>query len=190
MANSAKSKKLVKRRGLRVNTSRRNFVKFAFCALPVIRLWAPVEIYAQGVNLDIPSMLRALLDILIPKDTTPSATELGVDRKILGKLERYKYYSVLVEKGCLWFEQQSMHIYKTPFLALQQAEQVKLMQQAEKSGLKDPQNNFFRALRQDAYTYYYSDPRSWEGLVYAGPPQPSGFPDFNQRPVVRAEKKT
>lgn len=173
------------RRNRPANASRRNFVKLAFCALPVFRFCAPVELYAQGASLDLPSMLRVLLDILVPKDATPSATGLGVDIKILDKLERYKFYKVLVKKGCLWFEQKSIHLYKVSFLKLKESEQIKLMQLAEKSGLRAPEYNFFRALRQDAYIFYYSNPHSWTGLVYAGPPQPHGFPDFHQKPIVQ-----
>jgi hypothetical protein len=127
--------------------------------------------------------LAAFLDVLIPADESPSATQLDIHLKILRRAEKDVSYWLMLKQGCRWLDKRARDAGRPAFPELAPPQQESLVEQAATNpgapGIKD----FFQTLRDDAFRLYYADPRSWAGLGgYSGPPQPLGFPDYTHPP--------
>ncbi|HUW08917.1 MAG TPA: hypothetical protein VM537_04265, partial [Anaerolineae bacterium] len=44
-------------------------------------------------------------------------------------------------------------------------------------------SSFFRFIREDTLAGFYTNPVSWSMLAYIGPPQPRGYPHYEDCPV-------
>lgn len=126
--------------------------------------------------------LGAFLDTLLPgDDLSPAASALGIPRALLGDA-RTGSYARLLGIGCAWLDAQGRKRYGAPFAALTEAQRVTVVVAAEAAPAGRPEQVFLTAVLADCHRRYYSDPRSWPALGYAGPPQPMGFPDHDQPP--------
>lgn len=131
--------------------------------------------------------LRALgpyLDTLLPEDSTPSATQLGVDRAFLERARANKRFEKFLTLGCRWLDRQAMERGADEFALLGQAAQIAIVAKAEQAKSRTLPRAFFNQTRSLAFHHYYAQAASWNGMGYAGPPQPSGFPDFAQPPSM------
>jgi len=127
--------------------------------------------------------LAAYLDTLIPADETPSATQLGVDEKLLAEAETDSAYLRLIRTGCEWLEEQAKQAGAAHFAALNEEQRERVVNLAAAGEGGPWVEMFFDRTLADAFSHYYADPRSWRALDYAGPPQPRGFADYTQAPV-------
>ncbi|MGE5300269.1 MAG: gluconate 2-dehydrogenase subunit 3 family protein [Acidobacteriota bacterium] len=126
--------------------------------------------------------LEALLDTLIPSDTTPGAVQLGVSRKILGKAFEDSEYRRLVRKGCDWLDRMAGDHKVNSFSSLGGREREELVGQAEEAPAGSLPRIFFERMRAEAFFHYYAHPASWKKIGYTGPPQPDGYPDYAAAP--------
>lgn len=135
-----------------------------------------VEKYAETLTL--------YLDTLIPKEGDfISASDAGVITAFVGKAKADKVYSNLLIKGCQWLETAAQRRYKMLFTSLNELQRIAIITYAENSWFANATKNnlpgyFFKQTREDAYTFYYQHPLTWQALKYYGPPQPNGFLDY------------
>ncbi len=129
-----------------------------------------------------PAALEAWLDTLIPADVTPSATQLGVHRRVLADFSR-PYSRELLERGCAWLDSEARKTGKSGFGALTQIERDTIAGRAAAAPPGSGPREFFDRTRDAAMRLYYAEPAAWPSLGYGGPPQPRGFPDRTHPPA-------
>jgi hypothetical protein len=163
--------------------ARRTFLRMLLALAPVLParlvLAAPADKTVQRISL---SALVPYLDTLIPADSTPSASQLGADQAILALVQRQQRIARLVGLGCVWLDQQAAERGAADFAALAQPDREAVVALAEGSPSSSLPRTFFAFTQQQVFAHYYSQPQSWQGLGFDGPPQPGGFPDFAQPP--------
>ena len=164
--------------------ARRAFVRTLLAlagALPArLLLAAPADKTVQRISL---GALVPYLDTLIPADSTPSASQLGVDQAIIGIARQQPRMARLVALGCAWLDQQAAERGAADFAALPQAEREAVVALAEGSSQRSLPQAFFGFTQREAFTHYYAQPAAWAGLGFDGPPQPRGFLDFAKPPA-------
>jgi Gluconate 2-dehydrogenase subunit 3 len=126
--------------------------------------------------------LPAFVDTLIPADESPAATALGVDRRLVARAGRSPRYRRVLNAGCAWLDRGAQARAGLDFFNLPPRLREDLTAIAASSAAKSLPRVFFDVVREDAYTLYYADARSWAVLGYGGPPQPDGFRDFADPP--------
>jgi hypothetical protein len=162
--------------------SRRQLLKYSLLAALFGRL-LPVRAARQESMPAMETTLRVWLDILIPADETPSASQLGVDRILLGKGREDDSYRQGLAYGVTWLDRQARALGKQDFLSLDDSERLAIAKRAAAAGLDTPQGQFFAVTRADAFRYYYARPEGWRGLAgYRGPPQPLGYMKYYRPP--------
>jgi hypothetical protein len=123
--------------------------------------------------------LKAYLDILIPADETPSASQLGVDREVLTKGHNNADYQRLLIFATSWLDEQARQRGKRDFVSLDLSARESIVARAAEADNESLENLFFEITRTDAFLHYYARPESWHGIAdYRGPPQPVGFMDY------------
>ena len=127
--------------------------------------------------------LGPFLDTLLPEDDTPSATQLGVDKEIIERMQRSKRLAKIVVLGCAWLDQQAGELGAEAFATLEATQHESIVTIAENSASRSLPLVFFSTTRQLAFQSYYAHPETWQDLNYAGPPQPKGFLDQAGPPV-------
>ena len=122
--------------------------------------------------------VAALADLMFPGDGLPRATEVGVHRRVLAMPE----LGDLIAKGVAWLDKHAAPEGAADFLGLDEARRLALVDAAFASRDEAIQS-FVLAMRFQLGTAYYSAPAIKSTFAYTGPPQPEGFPDFQERPA-------
>ncbi len=130
-------------------------------------------------------VLPSLLDVLIPADETPSASQLGIPAKILALAERVPNYSVMLSEGARWLNQLASQSHGRPFLMLKVPEQDSILEKAFTSPVGTLPYVYLHRIREDSMRLYYQDPRSWRGTGISRPLQPLGYPLHDRPPASR-----
>ena len=130
--------------------------------------------------------LKAFLDTLIPADDTPGAIDLDVHSRILAQAARNAHYRRLVHAGCRTLDNLALSSKSRPFHKLGLTPRDAVVHALVRSE-GDKRHRFFDSTQRRAFHFYYSDPRSWPGVCYAGPPQPRGFTDYKQPPATSCQ---
>lgn len=126
---------------------------------------------------DLPT-LTAFVDTLIPADDgSPAASTLAVDTDLLVRINADRQYRYLMHEGLGWLHDEAV---AERFEHADTVEQERLLHLAQAQPVDTPAGAMFWRVRDDVMDLYYSDPRTWTALGFAGPPQPVGFPDFDQ----------
>ena len=123
--------------------------------------------------------LSAFLDVLIPKDETPAASELGIHTKIILHAYSVENYIPLLKLGMDWLDNQSQISFSKNYKELGKKEQEKLAYIASSQEAPSVVQLFFDRIKNDAFFMYYTQPDSWKGMI-GSPPQPYGYPDFQE----------
>ena len=123
--------------------------------------------------------MAAVADTMFPGgDGLPGASALGLHEKVLAASD----LDVLVSKGLAWLDRYAASRSVANFVALDEAGRVAALDAAFAStdeGIRP----FVFSVRQNLGLAYYSDPAVKKAFAYAGPPQPEGFADFQERPA-------
>ncbi len=127
--------------------------------------------------------LRSYLDVLIPADSTPSASSLEVDLRVLEKSAEYEKFHKLLFEGTKWLDRQAFQMAVKQFSDLSQHQKIQVVMRAEQSEKRSLSNVFFKATLDDAFYYYYARPESWQGLGISRPTQPNGYLNQHLSPV-------
>lgn len=163
-----------------MTVTRRGFLKWSTVLWALTR-WLPVAAASQSKPVE-DKTLAAWLDTLIPADETPSATQLGVDRMMLDVARNDPDYQVVLGFGRKWLDAQARARGAADFAALDPAAREVVVAQAAAAGKEAPEYYFFQATQHEALGFYYTQPGSWPGLGYRGPPQPLGYMDYTRKP--------
>jgi len=163
--------------------SRRGFLRLLLCLsafLPArVLLAVPVGKAAPPNQL---SAFAPYLDTLIPQDSTPSASQLGVDEAVTASARQHPRLDRLVRLGCAWLDEQAGQRGVPDFASLSELEREAVVALAERSPARSVPRVFFEFTRDQAFFHYYAQPAAWQGLGLSGPPQPLGFVDFSEPP--------
>jgi hypothetical protein len=123
--------------------------------------------------------LHALVETLVPRDETPSAADLGIDKRLQAMATGIENYGLMIEEGTAWLDNQANGSFSS--LPLQERERVLEL------AFSQPEHTlpqvFAVRIRSDTLTLYYQDPRAWRGLPISSPIQPDGYPDQAKRPI-------
>ncbi|MFT7300640.1 MAG: hypothetical protein ACI89Z_001101 [Porticoccus sp.] len=128
------------------------------------------------------SILDAILDVLIPRDLTPSATDLDLGQSIVDIAAQIPRYPELIEQGLKWFESTSTKSFHKPFSSLPLDTQIQIVDVAFKQPEMTLPRVFIERLRDDAMTLYYHNSAAWEGMDIDRPIQPIGYPKHDKPP--------
>jgi len=154
--------------------------------------------------------VAAIAAIIVPTDDDPGATEAGVadyiDRKVSKDATlRWRYV-----EGVRWIDKASAKLFGRGkrFIDLSPEQQIEVLKAAETTlqmrlrpvtslwerawrkvqkvyddlfGLGEGVT-FFRVVREDTMEGFYTNPISWNMLGYIGPPQPRGYPHYEDCP--------
>ena len=127
---------------------------------------------------------KAYIDTLLPADEySQSASALGVDTEMLTVANENEAYKRLIYRGCEWLNAAAKYEGNRggKFATLTEQARIKIVEVAESTGEgKAGPARFVGATLQHANQIYYSKPEVWKSLGYDGPPQPYGFPDYQQ----------
>ncbi len=164
--------------------SRRKFIKRGLGSAAV--LYCAVELPAlyAASSAEPPRRLRSLrafLDTLIPGDSTPSASELGLENLLLRHARDIENYPHLLELGCEWLDETALKLYSRSFDGLDSKQMIAVVTLAEGSPADVIARMFFERVRLDLMGLYYAMPASWTGLGISAP-QPAGHLDFERPP--------
>ena len=88
--------------------------------------------------------------------------------------------------GLQWLDRQARALGADAFAELPPEQREAVVGRAAAARHGTTVRNFFDASRRDVFGLYYSDPRTWPALAYAGPPQPVGFPNHTRPPEPAA----
>ena len=124
------------------------------------------------------------LETLIPEDESPGAISSGVPAKLLKKASLDTDYRRFLEAGARYLNYQAGLVGKPSFTALSLRQRERVVEAAESSPAGSFAWRFFVQTRFDAMRIYYANPQTWQSLSFDRPPQPAGFPDHDQPPVV------
>lgn len=163
-----------------MTVSRRGFLKWSTVLWALARLF-PAGAASQSKPVE-DKTLAAWLDTLIPADETPSATQLGVDRMMLDAARNDPDYQVVLRFGRKWLDAQARARGAADFAALDPVAREAVAAQAAAAGKEAAEYYFFQATQHEAFGFYYTQPGSWPGLGYRGPPQPLGYMDYTRKP--------
>lgn len=132
------------------------------------------------------AMIVRIVDLLVPRDETPGALDLGVHNGVIGDLEgkpaRAKFYA----EGLLDLDRDAHAKHGADFLALDSVRQESLLQALYDDPRPTRGWRTVRQLRLDTMRLYYARPEVWPSLGFDGPPQPGGFLDYTNPPRTRA----
>ena len=129
------------------------------------------------------ALMSAVLDTLIPRDITPSATDLGVDKAILQGPGAQIAYRGKTVAGLLWCDEQARAMFGRGFVELGTIDRDAVLQAALVVPANSMPQLFVLSLRDAAFLHYYAHPDAWKGLAYEGPPQPQGYPSYHKVPL-------
>jgi len=154
--------------------------------LVALSAWLPARILLAAVptggSPSAPQNLSALLDVLLPEDESPSASQLGVDARILAEASGNPNLMRLLDTGSTWLDRQARRQGAQAFHQLDEEHQIGIVKLAEAQPQPSLVQIYFRYVQDRAFNYYYAHPESWPSLGYVGPPQPRGFPDYDRPP--------
>lgn len=128
--------------------------------------------------------LPYFLDMLIPEDISPSASQLRLHEKLILHANGIENYSTLLELGCQWLDANARMLHQKEFRMLSEKEKFNIVLKAEGS-LKQPiPQLFFDRVKNDIFVFYYSHPDSWQSLGINLPPQPLGYLNYVVAPKI------
>lgn len=122
--------------------------------------------------------VAVLADVMFPGEGLPKGTELGIHRRVLDMAE----FQTSIANGVAWLDKHAARQGGADFLGLDDAQKLAALDAAFASRDEGIQS-FVLALRFHLGIAYYSAPAVKAAFAYSGPPQPEGFPDFQERPA-------
>ena len=122
--------------------------------------------------------MAAIVDTMFPGgDGLPGATTLRLHERVLAVPDLQDS----IGKGIAWLDRYATSRGSNSFAALDETARLSALDAAFAS-TDDGIRPFVLALRREIGQLYYADPAIKKAFAYSGPPQPDGFPDFQERP--------
>ena len=140
--------------------------------------WLPIMQHEQA-------MITRIVDLLVPRDETPGALDLGVHRLVISELSDNRTRAKGFAEALLDLDRHALAEHGAEFLELNATLQETLLLTLAAAPRRTPGGRFIRLLRYDTMRHYYARPEVWPSLGFDGPPQPRGFIDYTQPPRPR-----
>jgi len=121
--------------------------------------------------------VKAVTDLMFPGDGLPGAAELKIYDRIVAMEDLHETMAY----GVAWLDSWARSNGASDFLALDESKRSDAIDAAFASETEDARQ-FAVILRYHAGLTYYSDPVIKAAFAYTAPPQPEGFPDFQDPP--------
>ncbi|MEL6598753.1 MAG: gluconate 2-dehydrogenase subunit 3 family protein [Pseudomonadota bacterium] len=165
------------------NLTRRRLLAASVLAVPA---WATAVRFAGAQTLDmLETRLIAFSDVILPRDDTPSASDLGSHRRILSRAADDERFAGIVEAALDLLDRVSDQRHGKPFVALGDEARHDIIAEMAEAPEDTLPGWFFRAARAELFMDYYARPESWAGLGLEDPPQPAGYLDASEAPEGR-----
>lgn len=171
-----------------MNPRRRRFLLVAFGALGLSGVfviggwWRQIRMRAFPVSDTERSMLRRLVDVLVPRDETAGALDFGIDQRLIAEVERNRPMARRIAEACHWLDRQAGLRHGRRFLELAADETDGILAAMAATGRLSIPHDTFWWLRDRVMDEYYTRAETWAPLGLEGPPQPLGYPDYDQPP--------
>lgn len=127
-------------------------------------------------------MITRVVDLMVPRDETPGAVDLGIDQRVIQELESNRSLAKAYAWALLDLDREAALMHRDNFLALDAATQERLLQGLADAPRSTSGRRIVLKLREDTMRYYYARPEVWPSLGFDGPPQPRGFLDYTEPP--------
>ena len=121
--------------------------------------------------------VTAVTDLMFPGEGLPGATALGIHNRIVAMSD----FHPKMTNGVDWLDRWATNHGASDFLALDESARSAAVGAAFESE-DDDAKQFVGAIRYHGVLNYYSEPVIKAAFPYTGPPQPEGFPDFQDPP--------
>ena len=122
--------------------------------------------------------LAAVADTMFPGgDGLPAASTFGLHDRLLAMSD----LAPSIRQGVAWLDRHAATRGAADFAALDEAGRLAAIDAAFASA-EEGIRPFVLTLRQHVGAAYYAEPAIKKTFAYAGPPQPDGFADFQERP--------
>jgi hypothetical protein len=160
--------------------SRRLLLKFATLS-PLT--WMPIytEHTIANNNVEITKkIMSSILDILIPRDISPSATDVKLDSILLHVSSKIDNYPDLIKQGTSWFNITALKSFNQTYIELPTHLKTKIIEVAFEQANMTLPKVFIERIRDDAMTAYYQIEASWSGMLLEQPIQPWGYPQHDK----------
>lgn len=173
---------------MKVSAPRRVFLRGLVAAIGVGGLVASGWWYRQIRMRLVPitdierDIVGAVVDLLIPRDDVAGAIDLHIDKLLLQKAATDRSIGRLIAEACHWLDRQAELRHGRTFLDLANPERNGVLEAMAAASLGSIPSEGFWWLRDGTMENYYSQPVTWVALGLAGPPQPTGFLDYDTRP--------
>jgi len=125
--------------------------------------------------------IAAVADVMVPGDQLPSASALGIVGHVLDRVLTKPEIRILIQKGVDFLNAEAARQGARDFAELDDVRRAAAVDAAFASNDHALQQ-FVLALRFHLGTAYYSQAAIKASFAYTGPPQPDGFPDFQDPP--------
>ncbi len=173
-----------------MHPSRRTWLKISLAGIlvagGVAPLWRSIRIRLRPITDTERHATSRMVDLMVPRDETPGAIDLGLHLAILGRIEASRWDSRRLAQACMWLDQRARADHGRDFLELDEALQIAVMERLETEPRGSDPARAFGALRNETMSLFYARPESWAGLGIDGPPQPTGYPDYADLPRARS----
>lgn len=123
--------------------------------------------------------LKLITDELIPRDSTPSASDLNVHEELLMAANEVTNYPELIKSGITWLRNSSYMSFNRDLSEINTSQRQKLLKAAFQQPDRTLPKVFCDRLLEDCMQLYYEQPESWQGLPINQPIQPMGYPDHS-----------
>ena len=160
---------------------RRDFI--AICGLALLggaaTLWRNLGSFWQPrFDAHAAQTVTAVADLMFPGDGgLPGAAKLKIHDRIIAMADLHETMAY----GVAWLDSWAKSSGASDFLALDESGRSAALDAAFASEIEDAMQ-FTVLLRYHAGLNYYSEPVIKAAFPYTGPPQPEGFPDFQDAP--------
>lgn len=130
--------------------------------------------------------LERIVDLLVPRDETPGALDLGLHRQVLGSMAADASLALAYAEMLQVLDREAWARHRGHFLGSDASVQQAMLEQLSQAPPSAPGVRGFILLRQQTMQLYYAQPQAWPSLGFAGPPQPLGFMDYAEPPRPRS----
>lgn len=123
--------------------------------------------------------MAAVADTMFPGgDGLPGASALALHERVLAMPALQES----ITRGTAWLDKYAASRGGADFVALDETGRLAALDAAFASA-EEGIRAFVFAMREHLGQAYYADPAIKKAFAYTGPPQPDGFPDFQERPA-------
>lgn len=151
---------------------------FAAVSASSVHSSAQIAVDVSTINPSLPK----LLDVLIPRDVSPSASDLHLHHELMDVAHAIPNYPYMIDAGLSWLEQSALMSFNRDFLYLTANQKERLIDAAFRQPAQTLPKVFVERVRDDSMSLYYEHPSVLLSLGINGPIQPRGYPGHARYP--------